>query len=281
MQENQLKTCKTCGKIIPKRKNTSWKEYNKRIYCSNACCSSDQEFRELIKKKNEERYNKNNRVTINCVICGKEFKVQKSKMEGRQRYSTCDNPECRKRNHKKIAVLGYKAAKDKLLEARLKRAIENERYTVKCGCGCGTVFAIKKSEFDDKVNGRAFYNREHYEKWFRGENTTNWLGGEINYYGPNWTIQRARTRKRDGNCQVCGISPKELGQELCVHHIVPFRYCEDYIQANKMSNLICLCVDCHMYVHANLRFKGYAPLGAIEKAKRDNLGYKIWQTSLC
>jgi hypothetical protein len=277
--EQKLKLCKVCNKEIPKKENVSWKFYNKRIYCSRACCNLDPELYARIKEKNDKRYNENNRVTINCVVCGKEFHVQKSKMEGRKRFATCDNPECRKKHHQEIASLGFKGAKEKLLIKRKQRA-KNERVMFKCGCGCGKYFTVKKGDVAKHVNDRFFYNREHYEKWFRGENTYNWAGGEIKYYGPNWTIQRARVRKRDKACQICGITPEELGQELCVHHIVPFRDCADYVQANKMSNLMCLCGDCHINVHEKIRFKNYSPLDAINKTKNDNLGYKLWQTSL-
>lgn len=270
--ENVLKKCKTCGNEIPKYKTTSWKEYNKRKYCSNSCCNSDPERREKINKKQEEIY-KNNRVVLNCVVCGKEFRAQKSKIEGRQRYSTCSNPECRKKHHQEIASLGFHAAKDSLLEARKHRA-ENERVTMKCGCGCGKIITTKKSNVG--INGRVFYNREHYEKWFRGENCTFWQGGEIDYYGPNWTIQRARARKRDKVCKICGISPEKLGKQLDVHHIEPFRRFENYKDANKLSNLISLCNSCHMNVHGLLNFKDVTGKQALAITKGRNFGYKSW-----
>ncbi len=75
-------------------------------------------------------------------------------------------------------------------------------------------------------------------------------------YGPNWAEQRARARARDGyRCRRCGISEAELGRELDVHHVVPFREfgydprdparANRYLEANCLDNLVTLCPACH------------------------------------
>lgn len=72
-------------------------------------------------------------------------------------------------------------------------------------------------------------------------------------YGPNWPQQRLRARGRDHFCcQVCGISEEQLGRELDVHHVRPFREFgyrpgenEAYRQANALDNLVSLCPPCH------------------------------------
>jgi predicted HNH restriction endonuclease len=43
----------------------------------------------------------------------------------------------------------------------------------------------------------------------------------------------------------CGITSKELGKEMDVHHIIPFRLFDSDEQANKMNNLVSLCPSCH------------------------------------
>lgn len=76
--------------------------------------------------------------------------------------------------------------------------------------------------------------------------------------GPNWEEQAARARERDQyRCCCCGITQKKLGKTLQVHHIVPFwryRYIrgknENYLRANRLSNLITLCGKCHLGVEA-------------------------------
>ena len=76
--------------------------------------------------------------------------------------------------------------------------------------------------------------------------------GGKKYYGPNWLQQRKRARKRDNyTCQnlSCRITEDEYGQELSVHHKVPFVYFNDYLEANKLDNLISLCEPCHRKEH--------------------------------
>lgn len=72
-------------------------------------------------------------------------------------------------------------------------------------------------------------------------------------YGPNWRQQRVRARGRDGfRCSHCRISEDELGRELDVHHIIPFREFgfipgqnDGYLAANDLTNLVSLCPTCH------------------------------------
>lgn len=72
-------------------------------------------------------------------------------------------------------------------------------------------------------------------------------------YGPNWRQQRLRARARDRfRCQSCRISEEELGRELDVHHLRPFREFDyrpgendAYLQANALDNLASLCPRCH------------------------------------
>ena len=82
----------------------------------------------------------------------------------------------------------------------------------------------------------------------QGPKHWNWKGGPFPY-GSLWSIQRARARNRDNyTCQRCGVTEEELGHELSVHHIRPFRESKD----NTLSNLICLCENhggngCHKH----------------------------------
>ncbi len=84
-----------------------------------------------------------------------------------------------------------------------------------------------------------------------GPDNPNWRGGYEPYYGPNWQRQRRRARKRDNySCQCCGKTEAELGQQLDVHHIKPFRDFgpERYQEANRLHNLISLCKSCHSLI---------------------------------
>lgn len=85
----------------------------------------------------------------------------------------------------------------------------------------------------------------------QGENSSNWRGGISKYQWrkPNWREQREKTRERDNNtCQICGITAKEAGQNMDVHHIVSYHSFDKSEDANHLSNLICLCRTCHMRI---------------------------------
>lgn len=85
----------------------------------------------------------------------------------------------------------------------------------------------------------------------RGEDNPRWKGGYLPYYGPSWRPIRKTVRERDKyTCQRCGITESELGQELDVHHVKPFRLfgVDNHIEANNPNNLICLCKTCHTTV---------------------------------
>jgi len=94
---------------------------------------------------------------------------------------------------------------------------------------------------------------EYYSKegLFSGENSGTWNGGKKTYYGENWLSQRRKVRKRDNyTCQKCGITEDEYGQELSVHHIIPFVYFDNYTEANKEDNLVSVCEPCHRKIHS-------------------------------
>lgn len=95
-----------------------------------------------------------------------------------------------------------------------------------------------------------FCNRDCLTKWRilnrSGRNSPLWTGSRRNYRGSNWVNQRYLARMRDNNtCQHCGITKDEIGRELDVHHIIPFRHFDDYQIANALPNLITLCSSCH------------------------------------
>ena len=77
-----------------------------------------------------------------------------------------------------------------------------------------------------------------------------------NDYGPNWQTQRQKALERDGQrCQICGASGD--GAILHVHHKRPFREFsytrgvnENYLDANKLENLVTLCPACHRQAEA-------------------------------
>ena len=79
-----------------------------------------------------------------------------------------------------------------------------------------------------------------------------WIGDHVVSRGPDWPRQRDQARRRDGyRCRWCG-APERPQRQHHVHHVVPFRdfrwvpgQNENYRQANRLSNLVTLCPNCH------------------------------------
>jgi len=75
-------------------------------------------------------------------------------------------------------------------------------------------------------------------------------------YGPNWQEQREKRLEKDSyECQACTLSQKkhieQYGKGLHIHHITPFKKFgaegeRDYKRANRVSNLVTLCLPCHV-----------------------------------
>lgn len=129
-----------------------------------------------------------------------------------------------------------------------QRKPENFR-TIYCEV-CGKEFAVHKCMTE---NGRhcVTCSRKCFYVWLsentRGEQHHAWKGGrQWPDRGPNWSSQRKHALKRDGQrCQVCG-KKKSKARRITVHHIVPYRlFNGDYLRANELTNLICLCQSCH------------------------------------
>ncbi|ANB55778.1 HNH endonuclease family protein [Anoxybacillus sp. B7M1] len=135
-----------------------------------------------------------------------------------------------------------------------RKYLNSKRVIVVCN-NCGTKFEKKPSVVRNLNFCSIKCMGDYYGKsgMFSGENSGTWAGGDIEYYGPNWRIQRRKARERDNfTCQDCGITEAEYGQELSVHHIIPFRaFNGDWKRANDLSNLITLCEHpCHRKRHS-------------------------------
>ena len=72
--------------------------------------------------------------------------------------------------------------------------------------------------------------------------------------GGNWVLQARKARQRDGfACQVCARNEEELGRQLDVHHMIPYKNFKSNIEANRLENLISLCASCHAKMESQLR----------------------------
>lgn len=188
--------------------------------------------------------NQNKHISVPCSECGAQLIRLRTDAE-RVKHNFCDK-SCGVEWRKKLRG--------------------NKSYTwkggkVKVHCTiCGN--ELWRGKWQLNASGNNFCNRECQGVWnslYRtGQNNPCFKGGGQIYYGPNWETQKRAARQRDNYlCQTCGIGQNNLKRLLHVHHIKPFRVFnyirginENYKEANRLENLICLCGKCHMQVEA-------------------------------
>lgn len=159
-------------------------------------------------------------VTLNCEWCGDTY----TKHECEADESRFCSAECKG---------AYGGTKTRV-----------ERINIACDT-CGEQFEV----LPHRKGTARFCSNECYAK-----------GREVRSfpYGPEWNEgKRNSIRQRDEfKCQKCGVTQDEHLDEheskLHVHHITPARTFEDSKKRNDPSNLISLCIRCHMSIeHGN------------------------------
>jgi hypothetical protein len=127
----------------------------------------------------------------------------------------------------------------------------NSKESVELECEfCGKVYLVNPHKKDRS----RFCSKKCDAQWrsenLSGENSYEWDGGAVGYYGPSWARQRRKALDRDGHeCVMCGESKEDIGREPDVHHKTKFKNfgVERHKEANKLDNLITLCRDCHTF----------------------------------
>jgi len=210
------------------------------------------------------------RVKVSCAVCETKFTVKRSKYESQDQFCcsrACEN----KRRETAYKGSGNPRWRPKMVECHVcgdefrKAKWDADRYdrhycadcwgntSVEIECEqCGSTKKVRRA------SGQRFCSYDCMGKWRAstrtGENHPRWTGGYKRYYGPNWREQHRRVRERDDyTCQECGVTEDELGEELHVHHVEPFRAFiddgeADYGAANELGNLVSLCHSCHLRV---------------------------------
>ncbi len=205
------KSCAVCGQSFLAYRESS-------IYCSKKCQS-------VACNKQDRRM-----VDATCDHCGCSFQKPWADLRHMQK-------------HNKPVVCGGKCL-SLLRGAKVEFACDH----------CGRMALRFKDEFDKyqfhfcskQCESESYLHRKTGEAHYRFKDGSTSLS-----YGQGWTLARRRARKRDNfTCQSCGVTEKETGKALDVHHIIPFRDFDDYREANKLSNLISFCSSCHHRIEA-------------------------------
>lgn len=215
--------CPTCGKEFEYL--LSWP----RKYCSNVCAGKANVTN--IASFTPTGYD------ATCEICGKTFRANKT-VRGRF---------CSLKCFGKWQSLYIRGMWHPLRWHKFGRHARFPPTFLHCR-QCGKSYIVKPSwATSSRFCSRKCLSKYQSLTWV-GENNPAWEGGYDSYYGPTWRLAQRLTRERDKVCQRCGKSPEQLGKQLDVHHIKPFRTFgrERHAEANTLSNLVALCHSCHL-----------------------------------
>lgn len=229
-----LVQCKQCGKNME-----MWpSQTQNKVYCSIECAKISRghakiaicpvcgrQFTKECKQKKQiycsvECFIKSSKEQRICRTCGKQFITNK-----------CSNKRyCSGRCWGK-ARIGEKNSH-----------WQGGKITLICTC-CGKEFGVPKHRKNISKYCSNKCRAEHYKERFAGEGNSNWTGGKVHYRGKNWEEQKLKALERDEyRCRRCG----EEVIRLEVHHIIPFKCYEGYLEANELHNLKVLCAPCHI-----------------------------------
>ncbi len=210
-----------------------------------------------------ERYKEENSKHMKnvCLNCGNEFDVTYLDKYRKYCSDTCRKEAitivpneyyCTMCGDKIINVNGKNYERRFCPECLPKHRSETQTKRIIRNCGyCGKELSVIPTRAKAKY---VYCNIEcmgkHYSEIHTGENNPTWKGGKKHYQG-NWLAARNIVRERDFyTCQICGITEIEYGKQMSVHHIKNYREYKNKIWANKPNNLICLCAECHTFVHS-------------------------------
>ena len=131
---------------------------------------------------------------------------------------------------------------------RVVGARKDDPVRTRCTC-CGKAIQVPQWLFEEGLRLH-FCSEACRKQWTSGSGLDEdelVLDGRPEYRGGNWEIQAQRARERDRyTCRICSVTEQELGKQLDVHHVIPFRLFRSPVEANKLSNLISVCHSCHM-----------------------------------
>lgn len=200
-------------------------------YCSDSC-----EANWKSENQSGESHPNYNKLTVACDWCNEELNRIQHRVENYEN-QFCD-----------------KHCKGKYYSANPTELHEKDSVTVHCD-SCGDSIEVIPSRVTR--SDYHFCDKECKGEWWSknvaGEDHPNWKGGYEPYYGPNWEAKRESTRKRDDcRCVLCGLSEDASRlihqRDLSVHHVNRLNDFDNPAEANKLGNLLTVCITCHQRV---------------------------------
>lgn len=163
---------------------------------------------------------------IYCERCGDFYKrVYKSSADS---YSICDDCRPKVKSERMSGEANPQYGTGEVIEYDCKY--------------CGEHNSQLKSDSGKGI----FCDMDCRDAYQRGEKHPSYNGGKEHYYGPNWEEQRRKCLERDNYlCQDCGVPNKDAPIALNAHHIQPYKTFNSRERANRVENLVALCLSCH------------------------------------
>jgi hypothetical protein len=260
-KRDHAKWCKECRPLGLKLKTKKYYDEHREQKIKRSI-EYNKKNRDLINKREREgRRNPDFFYNLICIYCGIEFKSKKAGTKScgsktmvhrpNEKVKTitlkCDfcgeNYEKSTSEHKRNIQNGYTGSFCSRLCFKQSRMV-----LLKC-FHCGKEFERTSSRI---YNARHSFcsvkcMNENLDHRIRGEKHYCYTNGKTcERRGRGWKKIREKVRERDGfTCQYCGVTEKEYGKKLDVHHIKPFREFSSSEEANDFKNLILLCPSCH------------------------------------
>lgn len=237
MESKVTRSCNHCGKLYQARKSRL--KHNREIFCSRDC-SYKGRFPESIKRQ------------VGCKVCGESF------------YTYPDRAKifC-------SAACQYKARTLGLSQRIVTKPYNITKVWVKakitckhCGKDFNTVLSKKDRS---KYCSISCYNK-HKSVMYSGKGNPAYKNGSSlnhrTHRGSNWEKIRLEIYKRDNfTCQECGVKciGKKSANKDNSHLIIQCHHKERYslTKNNSPSNLITLCLKCHLKIEKELRIVSY------------------------
>lgn len=179
-----------------------------------------------------------------CLACGKQEDVRADNPSQRCRAcagrSALDKGRKQRtaaRNHETCRHCGevFSAPPSSQQKYCSRVCLSAAKSTTRTCATCRSEFRVPRSVLSDRTNSSArFCSRPCYERHLCRT-------PRIRGRGSRWKAIRREALRRTPFCAMCGS-----GQNLQVHHIIPFRLTRD----NSQTNLIPLCRACHKRVEA-------------------------------
>lgn len=167
-----------------------------------------------------------------CEQCGQEYDVKSAKKDSSRFCSTECFSQYRSENWLGESHPSYRAV------------------AVECS-ECGS--ELHREPHTYREGGNHFCDSSCHGQWmsenWTGEDHPCWEGGYTHRVG-NWRSQRRKRIEKDGSrCRICGVSREQhremFGRDIEVHHITKQRFFDSPSEANALSNLVTLCMECH------------------------------------